>query len=64
MFENQAVIYSLVETGETKLFKSDDGYTSHFYLFKGETYLNSLYDLIFPFVNSEPSAFQLVCKPY
>lgn len=56
MFENQAIIYSLVETGETKLFKSGDGYTFHFNLFKGETYLNSLYDLIFPFVNSEPSA--------
>jgi len=56
MFENQAIIYSLVETGETKLFKSDDGYISNFYLFKGETYLNSLYDLIFPFVNTEPSA--------
>ena len=56
MFENQAIIYSLVEIGEAKLFKSDDGYTSHFYLFKGDTYLNSLYDLIFPFVNSEPSA--------
>ena len=56
MFENQAIIYSLVETGETKLFKSDDGYVGNFYLFKGQTYLNSLYDLIFPFVNSEPSS--------
>lgn len=56
MFENQAIIYSLVESGETKLFKQDDGYDNHFYLFEGETYLNALYDLIFPFVNSEPSA--------